>query len=168
MSKTTPKWQPLRRAFPKPASEELIATMMREYDVDAQKAREMMDQYEKDCTVWINDIYQVQVRRVGEHGVHLNIRRRDGGPILRDWRHFQQIKNELIGRECEAVELYPAESRKWDEGNKYHLFGYLDGSRFPVGFEGRSVHYGDGKAPGLRQRGQTMLFPTDGERNNEQ
>jgi len=156
------KWQPLRQAVVKPASDELIAETMRIYDLSEKAARQMIDDYQAECEMWLNDLYQVQVRRIGnESGVHINIRRRDGGPILRDWRHFQQIKNELIGPECEAVELYPAESRKWDESNKYHLFGYSDGTRFPIGFEMRNVDYTDrshGNA-GMRQRGKTMEFP---------
>jgi len=104
--------------------------------------------------VRINDIYQVQRRVIPPDNVHLNIRRRDGGPILRDWRHFQQIKNELIGPECEAVELYPAESRLVDTSNKFHLWGVLDPTfRFPLGFEERDVQYeGSKETPGMRQR----------------
>src|SRR5262245_12970239 len=64
---------------------------------------------EAKCQYWINDIYQVAVHVLNDTWVQLNIRRRDGKPIFRDWRHFQQIKNELVGEECEAMELYPAE-----------------------------------------------------------
>src|SRR5215831_4110917 len=56
---------------------------------------------------WLNDLYQVTKRQEGEY-VHINIRRRDGAAIMRDWRHFQAIKNQLVGEDCEAVELYPA------------------------------------------------------------
>ena len=41
---------------------------------------------------------------------------------IHDWRHFQQIKNELVGSEVEALEIYPAESRLHDAVNQYHLF----------------------------------------------
>lgn len=155
------KWKPLRRAVAKPASAELIAETMRIYEIDADAAKLKLDEYEAANELWRNDLYQVQVRRIGDHGVHINIRRIDGGPILRDWRHFQQIKNELLGPECEAVELYPAESRKVDESNKYHLWGFDDGRRIPVGFEARNVDLEDrssGQA-GMRQRGRTQDFP---------
>jgi len=52
--------------------------------------------------------------------LHLSIKRLDKHPV-RDWRHFQRIKNELIGEENEAVELYPAQSRLVDTTNQYHL-----------------------------------------------
>lgn len=158
-----PKWQPLRRAGTKPASAALIAETMRIYKIDAEAALAKLEAYERGSEYWLNDLYQVQVRRFESRAVHINIRRRDGGPILRDWRHFQQIKNELLGPECEAVELYPAESRKVDESNKYHLWGYDDGTRFPIGFENRNVDLdtaGDRSTDrGMRQRGKTMEFP---------
>jgi hypothetical protein len=37
---------------------------------------------------------------------------------VHDWRDLQRIKNQLVGPECEAVELYPAESRKVDTANQ--------------------------------------------------
>ena len=109
------------------------------------------------ATYWINEIYQVERREYAvPRYVHLCIRRRDGKPIFRDWRHFQDIKNQLIGPECEAVELYPAESRLVDSSNKYHLWGSLDPAyRFPFGYEiGRQVEgpIPGVTAPGMRQR----------------
>jgi hypothetical protein len=110
---------------------------------------------------WINDIYQVAVHRypadtfpVGQPMVQLNIRRRDGRPILRDWRHFQRIKNELLGPECEAVEIYPAESRMVDTSNKYHLWAFPDPEmRVPFGWFERNVLDDDGATqPGFKQR----------------
>jgi hypothetical protein len=41
-------------------------------------------------------IVSSQWNRTEHEMVHLNIRRRDGGPIFRDWRHFQRIKNQLV------------------------------------------------------------------------
>ena len=126
---------------------------MQEYNVDRDGAMKLLRQDDDDITYWINDIYQVSMCELGDNAVHLNIRRRDGGPILRDWRHFQLIKNQLIGEECEAVELYPAESRLVDTTNKFHLWGLRDPTyRFPFGFDKRDVQYDEGNAPGIRQR----------------
>jgi hypothetical protein len=52
---------------------------------------------------------------------HLRIYRKDGGK-LHDWCAIQAIKNEIVGPEYEAIELYPAASRLMDEGNCYHLW----------------------------------------------
>jgi len=126
---------------------------MRELQCSREEALRIMDEEDAKTELWINDLYQVQVRHLDDVMVHLNIRRRDGGPILRDWRHFQQIKNELVGPECEAIELYPAESRLVDTSNKYHLYAVKDPTfRFPVGFTKRQVSYESGKTPGTRQR----------------
>lgn len=70
--------------------------------------------------------------------VHLSIRRNDRAPV-RDWRMFQRIKNELTDPECEAVELYPAESRLVDTSNQYHLWVFAPGFKMPVGFGERLV-----------------------------
>lgn len=94
--------------------------------------------------IWRNNRYQVLGRGVqlppGTLGiadgriVHLSIKRVDRGPIVRDWRHMQRIKNELVGPECEGVELYPAESRLLDEANQYHMWVVPDATfRFPFG-----------------------------------
>jgi hypothetical protein len=58
-----------------------------------------------------------------------------------DWRDFQRIKNELVGPEAEAVELYPRESRLIDTTNAYHLWARTDVS-FDIGFDrGRHVEF---------------------------
>jgi hypothetical protein len=83
--------------------------------------------------------YQVQRREMGDDLVWLSIKRVDRDPV-RDWRDLQAIKNALIGPECEAVELFPAESRLVDTANQYHLFAINDPTyRFPFGFGERLV-----------------------------
>lgn len=74
--------------------------------------------------VWGNNLYTVHVRR-GDNLVHLSIHRHDRAPA-RDWRHFQRIKNEIVGPEYEAVEVYPSEVRLVDTSNQYHLWVMLD------------------------------------------
>lgn len=97
-----------------------------------------------DDPVWRNDTYQVSVRNdVAAPGwprmIHLSIKRIDKQPV-RDWRDMQEIKNQIVGPEHEAVEIYPAESRKVDCANQYHLWVLADGEiRFPFGFQSRAV-----------------------------
>ena len=71
-----------------------------------------------------------------------------------DWRHRQLIKNQLLGEECEAVEIYPAESRLNDTSNKYHLWGFTDPNiRLPFGMQKRDVVDEEVRLPaGHRQR----------------
>jgi hypothetical protein len=71
--------------------------------------------------------------------IHIAINRHDDAPCT-NWHDFQQIKNELVGPECEAVELFPAESRLIDTANEYHLYVMPDAKyRFPFGYERRLV-----------------------------
>lgn len=89
--------------------------------------------------VFLNETYQVSMRERQPGLVHLSIKRVDRQPIF-DWRDMQQIKNQLVGSECEGVQLFPAESRLVDTSNQYHLWVAKDPKfRFPFGFNGRFV-----------------------------
>lgn len=113
----------VRDSFPHVTTQMHAAIAIREFvehrcDADAQ---------------WRNDKYQVAVFDDGET-IHLSIKRNDRAPI-HDWRDLQEIKNQLVGPEHEAIELYPAESRRIDTANQYHLWVLKDpNQRFPVGF----------------------------------
>lgn len=96
---------------------------------------------------WANDLYFVQINRDTKQGFgkieggmfELTIRRQDREAGL-DWRHVQQIKNQLVGEENEMVELYPAESRLRDSANQYWFYGFNnDKVIFPFGMTGRHV-----------------------------
>lgn len=89
--------------------------------------------------VWMNNRYFVMVRNSPSGGVTwLSIRRADRQAI-HDWRDLQRIKNELCGREREAIEIYPAESRLVDTSNQYHLWVLPRGMRVPFGYDEREV-----------------------------
>lgn len=84
-----------------------------------------------------NGKYQVVIKRDGDLTI-LAIRREDRRPIT-DWRDVQWIKNQLLGPEVEAVQLFPAESRLVDTSNQFYLYAYPAGYRFPFGFSERRV-----------------------------
>lgn len=136
-------WEPLQRAVLQPHDDPEIRAFM-----------------EQDCSIeaWMNRLYQVVVYPVHNLPgyedwptfVHLCIKRIDKNPV-RDWRHLQRIKNQLVGPECEGVELYPAESRMVDTANQFHLWVMVDkGKRFPFGFNERVVS--EGNVLGAKQR----------------
>jgi len=83
--------------------------------------------------------------------VWLEVVPRDGRPVRR-WRDLQRIKNELMGPEREAVEVFPAESRLHDPANAYDLWVAPKGQRFPFGWNFRHVlSVEQAAAVGLRQ-----------------
>ncbi len=108
------------------------------------------------CKIYKNNLYQVAVYGADQQKnlqssdwpgmIHLSIKKIDRSAV-HDWSHMQRIKNELVGDEHEAVELYPAESRLVNMANQYHLWVLADkGVSFPFGFaEGRHV---DGQREG--------------------
>ena len=103
-----------------------------------------------DCDTYENDIYIVMVFRgkQADWQIHdkelkgqmtyLSIKNRDKTAI-HDWRHLQEIKNELVGSDCEAVEIYPNEDRLVDTANQYHLFVFPKDYKIPFGWNTRSV-----------------------------
>lgn len=142
-------------------------------DVDPEAFDLMMQEYDDGVTtIFLNSLYVVHVRHLEGAGnrdgwIHLSIRHVDRKAI-HDWRHFQRIKNELVGPDREALEVYPAEERLVDEANEYHLWVMPAGERVPVGFNERRVGDSDAAAAiGARQRRldlphSTHLNPTGG------
>jgi hypothetical protein len=88
--------------------------------------------------VFVNNLYQVNLRNLPLGWVWLSIKRLDKEAI-HDWRDLQLIKNSICGKEREALELYPAESRLVDSSNQYHLFVMPEGETFPFGYGDRLV-----------------------------
>jgi hypothetical protein len=139
------KWTKFERAELNPPTPEMIAAY----------GKELIDSIAKD-EIWLNSHYQVNLRRISAPSgwpcdmVHLSIKRLDKD-AAHDWRHFQWIKNELVGEENEAMEIYPAESRLVDTSNQYHLWVFADPKiRIPLGWNERLV--GEGCSLGSRQR----------------
>jgi uncharacterized cupredoxin-like copper-binding protein len=144
----TPKkaWVPMARATPVSwsAAQEEHAVFIEQTTgakIDRPETQEM----------WKNDLYTVTVRRNDKGVHHLSIRRNDRKPA-HDWRHFQQIKNDIAGESIEAIELYPAESRLVDTANQYHLWCLPPGQTFPFGFISGNVSDDTQGFPGAVQR----------------
>ena len=64
---------------------------------------------------------------------HLWIRRHDSKPI--GWTQLQRIKNEILGDEQLAIQVFPKESNLVDQANMYHLWSFPDFGISENGFE---------------------------------
>ena len=53
---------------------------------------------------------------------HLSIERRDGKEIKARWDTIQMIKNEYLGEDVLAIEMYPSEVDVINEVNRRHLW----------------------------------------------
>jgi hypothetical protein len=91
--------------------------------------------------MWENDVYAAALRRRADGLECITVNRHDLGAV-RDWRHLQQIKNEMCGAEREGCEVFPAESRLMDWANQAHIWVLPEGERFPFGVEHRDVRAG--------------------------
>jgi hypothetical protein len=103
-------WDPLKRLDDQPG-----------YEVNDAIPEEL-----RGDEVWVSNRYQCVVRyvkhsdpaMVGRHGMlHLSIHALDRGP-MRNWRHLQQIKNEVAGELRTAVEIFPPEDQLTDTSNR--------------------------------------------------
>jgi len=95
--------------------------------------KEAKDSLREHETLWANSFYVVHkflFEATEEGAIHLSIRHQNRKAI-RDWRHFQRIKNELVGAEREAIEIFPPESQLVDTANQYHLFVLPAGATSP-------------------------------------
>jgi hypothetical protein len=125
--------QPARPVHDERQQQQWLRYMTQEMGVPQVRARQEIAKL-LSLPVWMNDTYQVTVEPDGDF-VHLSIKRLDKRPI-HDWRDLQEIKNQLVGPECEGVELYPAQSRVVDTANQFHLWVLREpGVRIPIGFE---------------------------------
>ena len=150
-------WQPLVRVAHARVTERQIVSLARSHGVSMERVRTAFDQIERDEVLWTNDTYQVSTRDFGDGWRHLSIKRIDQQPV-HDWRDLQRIKNQLLGEQCEAVEIYPAEERRVDAANQYHLWGSTDPTyRLGLGFHERAVA-DDKSGP----HGQRPLEPENG------
>lgn len=115
-------------------------TPFREMDYPPEH-RAMLEAAKGFVGVFRNSRYQVEIYEMDTpigRVTWLAIVRLDRSPV-HDWRDFQRIKNELLGPEREAAELYPAESRLVDTNNQFHLFAIEPGAKFPFGYMERDV-----------------------------
>jgi hypothetical protein len=64
----------------------------------------------------------------------LVVKRRDGQPIG-DWRTLQDAKNQAVGAERGAIQVFPPESEVTDTANLYHLWVWRPPYRCPLRIE---------------------------------
>lgn len=120
--------------------------------------------------IWMNNLYTVHLTRNVLHSdaqnhpqMHeLSIRRNDRQAAM-DWRHLQQIKNELIGERHEGTMLFPHANRLVDTSNQFYMYVCaVPDIIFPYGMLGRLVSEGGGADVGNVQRPfQPGLRPDD-------
>lgn len=76
------------------------------------------------CWQTTDGVYTILYDFVGGYH-HLRIRRRDNLPV-HNYMHLQEIKNDLLGQDSIAIEVYPVDSDFKDGSNTYHLWSKHD------------------------------------------
>lgn len=134
-----------RDQFPEAAKE--ISEVFEPLERDAEYTKQNDEAPDEQ---WFNNRYHVTVRRTvpdkcfgtGRLMIVLGISAHDG-TARHDWRDFQAIKNQIAGDECEAFELYPADSRLLDPSNYYIIWCFPFLKRLRLGMEARRVFEAD-------------------------
>lgn len=112
------------------ASKKIGASMMKlnagKFEEISWREISMTSVKNKPDRAWKNNHYIVQLYRkerviFGITMDKLMIRRNDAEPI-RDWYTLQNIKNEILGKEHEAIQIFPKDSELVDVANMYWLF----------------------------------------------
>ena len=131
---------PLERATSIPKTKRQLREFADRYGVTVKRIKKIFAKQTRGVEVWINDLYVVHKATQADGWTELSVRRQDRGHVV-DWRHKQAIKNQLVGPECEGLELYPAESRLYDTANQFYIWVRTEpGDRIPVGMDsGRHV-----------------------------
>ena len=82
---------------------------------------------EREATIrfFENNIYEVAVEISSTRGVHITVNRKDNTPI-EGWYDLWNIKNDIVGEECYAWEIYPPISCLVDGQHQRHLFCATD------------------------------------------
>jgi hypothetical protein len=93
---------------------------------------------EADVALFKNNLYIAFVRKMKDGIFHISFRNMENSTDI-SWPHKQQIKNDICGREREAIEIFPAMSRIVDAANQYHLWVYPEGYIIPTGFPNISL-----------------------------
>lgn len=128
------RWEPMRRADNHP-------NYVRNPDLEEVNVQAGIQPSDE---VWMNDLYQATLRYMvkehanmpppdGEGLIHISVHRHDRYPVG-DWRHMQQIKNELTGDARWAMEIYPPEAQLVDSSNEYHLWVLPLGADIPFAY----------------------------------
>ena len=143
--------KPFRPVHIQPWTDETIAAYARHYGISEDEMRQQSKGasrafFFQNGTDPEDYFVSVQDEAPGVLGpvFWLSIRRVDRAAV-RDWRHFQEIKNMIFGPRFEAVELYPSSERLVDAANKYHLWVLREsGKQFGIGFQHQEIDYRTG------------------------
>lgn len=148
-------WTPfVCAAFP-PLTEEETLRQMEITGFTRERVIEF-DAEKRSAEAFVNSRYQVlKIEIPAQRMIHLKIVRLDREAVGTErYRDFMRIKDELVGAEHEAVEIYPPRSCELDTINMYHLWVFAcDIDRLPFGYHaGRAVYEPRPNSGELKQR----------------
>ena len=108
--------------FPLEDSEVKHATKMWGLNTFASARRRLMQQRER-CRHYEDMDHEAIVSPINvSKMVQIVVRRKDGEKVKDHWKTLQRIKNEILGANWFAYEVYPSQNLVIDTANSYHLW----------------------------------------------
>lgn len=170
MSKRTTRWQPLVIGRAEGNHKHGMAATFYESGGRVHHYQYRKPQRAVQCLAFYNRLYNGFALEFVDGSMHLDFKRNDRAAV-RDWRHFQAIKNEVAGPDREAIEIFPREANLYDGANEYHLWVLPPGQESPLGLAGPAqlgdainthdhARYLQIGATGATQRGWEPDIPT--------
>ncbi len=77
-------------------------------------------------------LYEIRSFENTKGYTHIAIKRVDGKPIRATWDVLQAIKNEAVGEDAYAVEVFPETDKLVFQENMRHLFVFPPGERLDL------------------------------------
>ena len=68
----------------------------------------------------VDEVYIVYYSKIDKY-IHLRIRRIDDKPVI-NYMDIQQIKDDLLGKNVEAIQVFPKRNDFIDNSNTYHIW----------------------------------------------
>lgn len=138
-----PAWTRFKRVRLSPITKDIIEQVMQTFSISRDAALEHCRKIERQTPdgYFENSRYRVQMdytpacSRRGAMFLLMISRLDMSPPGPERYRDFMRIRDELIGPEHDAVEVYPCRSRELDLSNTYHLWVCASADqRFAVGY----------------------------------
>lgn len=162
-------------AFKAEMTEHLLAKGHTKEQVEKEMA--LHETLEVEC--WTNSLYQVLVYRGADADemIHmeemkgkctwLSIKLRSKAPMKGplDWQAMQDIKNNLCGIDCDAIQIFPRREFLVNTANQYHLIVFPPDIWFPFGWKFSRVGE-EAEMPGAKQN-FTSTTETSSMKENE-
>ena len=119
-----------------------LDAVAKQFGVPLDVVREVAAETFSNAKLYLNSIFEVEIKPATQPNgwLHLAVRRRNGVAGV-TWAENQHIKDELVGPDCEGIELLPAAARLRNARQDFPSIGVCPNpaERLAFGFHGSAA-----------------------------